>query len=91
MKKTDEELLQLSAEAQMIWTHPLTQDYLENYIGKLLVRWMAAETVEKRENLWAEAKGVEGFKAHFLSHLAGGRAVEKRKSGGIAEGIGPIV
>jgi hypothetical protein len=91
MARTEDDIKRLSAEAAAIWNNPLTQDYMKNYIGKLLIRWMAAATPEERERLHAEAKGVEAFKAHFLSFIAAGKALDKKKESSIAGSIGSIV
>ena len=91
MNKTEEDVARLSAEASQVWNHPLVKDFMDNYVRTVFILWLDEQDPVKREQLWAEAHGATAFKARFLSHMAGGRALERKKSGDIAANIGAIV
>ena len=91
MSKTDEDVRRLSVEARQVWESPLVRDFMQNYVMQLFTLWLNEPDQSKREELWFEARAVDGFKNKFLRHMAGGAALDKRNSGKIAEGIGPII
>ena len=91
MSKTEEQVERLSAEAEQVWNNPLVRDFMDNFVKEMFVEWLNEEDEAKRNRLWGIAKGAEGFKARFLSYLAGGKALAKKKSGAIADGIGSII
>jgi len=91
MSKTEEDVARLSAEARQVWNHPLVKDFMDNYVQKVFIRWIDEVDPVKRDRLWNEAHGATAFKAVFLSHMAGGRALERKKSGDISSNIGAIV
>jgi len=91
MSKTEEDVERLSNEARQVWGNPLVQDFMSNYPMKIFIQWLDETDPVVREALWNEARGVTAFKRTFLTHLAGGSALKKKREGSIADGIGPIV
>ena len=87
--KSEDEVRQLSAEASRIWTSPIVRDFMENYIQTLFVDFTNAQTDQELVAIKARADAAASFKAAMLRHIAGGRALEKKK--GIGDTIGPII
>ena len=87
--KSEDEVRQLSAEAGMIWNSPLVKDFMENFVKKVFIEWTNEQDPVQRELLWLKVQAADAFKGMFLSYLAGGRALEKKK--GIGDTIGPII
>ena len=77
--KTEDEIRQLSGEADRIWNSPLVRDFMENFVKKVFVEWTNEQDPVQRELLWLKVQAADAFKAMFLSYISGGKALKKKK------------
>ena len=91
MSKTEDQVTQLSGEAERIWNSPLVRDFMDNFVKEVFVEWTNEQDQTKRDLLWLQVQAADKFKGRFLGYMAGGKAIEKRKDGSVAAGVGPII
>jgi hypothetical protein len=91
LPKSDEQIQQLSGEAAAVWGSPVMRDFFEIEIKRMFVNWLNEPDEAERNKIWNQAKGMDLLKARMLGFMAAGRAVERKKDGSIADGIGAII
>ena len=90
-EKTDDDILQMSAEARAVWSNPLVQDFMNNKPLKVFAEWLVETDPVRREELWNLAQGISLFKQEFMNHMAAGRTAQRKRDGSIADNVGPII
>lgn len=82
----------VAKEAAFILDHPLYRNFKAGYIEALLIRWLAEERPERREDIWREAKAVEKLDETLKRYIVNNRAEQRKNSNpAVTDGVGPLI